>query len=428
MHERTRRHLCRLLFIALCAVPTLITSTWATYRVSPFHAAAQRAAWESLLLERTGFVATIDHIEQPAGGSVVLAGVELLDPDGGERVMRLRQIEIATAPQGKVLLLSQPQIAQGQFLRLWDMLHDRVIRGRPPNSAIQISTGELTVEIGQRAQTFTHLRCTVEPLETGVRALVDFQLAGFEMPSPAQLRIDRNRQVTPPTTSWLFHTDTFVPCDLFGDYLPAVAFLGPECQFQGTVAAVMTRDDWSGELSGQFSHVDLDRATSSFPHKVTGSADLGVHRALFQRGMLRQATGQLLANGGVISTSLLRSLSEQLGADTSTSASRISRPYAEYRQIAFDFELSPQGMTIVGRCPGTKAGVVMCSASEDLLSLNPAQQLTWIGLVRALSPASDLLVPATQQSKGLLGVLALPDAQPAPTAIARPPQARVQLK
>ena len=430
MHERSRRQLCRLVFIALCALPTLITSSWAAYRVSPFFAASQRAAWESLLLERTGLVATIDRVEFPAGGSVVLAGVELVDPDGGERVVRLRQIEIATTAQGQVFLLSQPQIAQGKFLRLWDMLHDRVLRGAMPASAMQITSGELTVEIGRRAQTFTNVRCTVEPLDTGVRATIDFQLAGVEMPSPAQLRIDRNRQITPPTTSWSFHTDSPVPCDLFRDYLPAVASWGLDCRFQGKVDTVLMRDDWSAELVGRFTQIDLNETTNSFPHKLTGIAELAVHGAYFEQGKLRQASGQFLANGGDVSTSLLRSLGEQLGATISINVARSPGPYAKYHQMAFDFELSSEGMTIVGRCPAAQSGVVMCSVAEPLLSINPMQHQSLYAIVCALSPSSDVMVPATEESKGLLEILAFPRAngKSSRTQTAQPPGVRVRME
>src|SRR5262245_13444382 len=128
MHERTRRNLCRLAFLALGVLPTVYTLAWSGYRATPVYAATERSAWERQLFERTGLTARIASVEHPAGGSTLLHSLELTDPDGGDRVATVRQAEIAYQPQGVVVLLSQPEIAQGQFLRLWDVLHQRVLQ------------------------------------------------------------------------------------------------------------------------------------------------------------------------------------------------------------------------------------------------------------------------------------------------------------
>ena len=65
MHERTRRNLCRLAFLALGVVPTLCTLAWASYRTSPLYAEAERRMWETRLSAATGFSTQIGRLEFP---------------------------------------------------------------------------------------------------------------------------------------------------------------------------------------------------------------------------------------------------------------------------------------------------------------------------------------------------------------------------
>lgn len=426
MHQRTRRQLCRLVFVAVCVVPTFFSLSWAAYRASPLHAANERSAWEKTLFELTGLLAVVNRVDHPPGGSTLLVGVQLIDPDGGDRVASLRQAEIARTQQGTVVLLSQPDIAKGKFLRLCDTLHDRVLRGPLPKTAVQITSGEVTLEVGPRAQTFTRVRCTVEPYEGGVRTFVEFQLAGSETAAAAQLQIERNRQITPPSTRWHLQSDAPIPCDLFGDYVPVVASLGPRCRFHGSIVVAMTRNDWSGEISGRFSQLDLGLATESFPHRLSGLADVTVRQAIVAQGTLQEASGNIVSAGGSISPSLLISLAEQLHANIPARLAELPQPYIPYREMRFDFAISSAGMTVAGRCTGESPGVIFKAAGGELLAANPAHTYPIVAVVRALSPASDWLVPATDESKRLLGVLAFPSVR-RPASLAKQP-ARVRLE
>ena len=195
MRERTRRQLCQLLFVAGCVVPTLGMCGWAAYRVSPVYAAAERKEWEQQLFDALGLLVRIGRVEHPPGGSTLLSEVQLIDPDGLKPIGRLRQAEFKRLAAGTVIVLSQPEISQGKLLRLWDVLHYRVLRGLPPSLPVQVTAAEMTLEVGGRAQTFAELSCSVEPREFGVAAVLEFRLVGME--KFAGLQIVRNRQERP---------------------------------------------------------------------------------------------------------------------------------------------------------------------------------------------------------------------------------------
>jgi hypothetical protein len=397
------------------------------YRISPWHAAAERASWERVLFDRTGLLARIGRVEHPRGGSTLLAGVELNDPDGGDLVARVRQAELVSTRQGTVVALSQPEVARGKLLRLWDTLHDRVLRGPRPAGPLQVTAGELTLEVGSRAQTFTLLRCTVEPGDVGVRAMLEFQLAGLEMPTPAALSIERNRQTVPPSTRWQLTSGTPIPCALFTDYLPGAVRLGPRCSFQGQLATTSHRGHWSAELNGQFTQVDLASASEPFPHRTSGQATLALRGARIQNGVLQHAAGNLSSPGGTINTSLLQSLREHLNLDVGVAAIDSPDTNIPYSELSFEFQLGSESIALAGQCAGDEPGVFMTSAAGRLLAGEPGKPYPFVALIRALSPASDWLVPATAESRGLLSVMEPPARKPRQGTMAERPRARVRL-
>ncbi len=426
MHERTRRNLCRLAFLAFGVLPTVCTLVWSGYRTSPLYAASERAAWEHRLSELTGLMARIARVEHPAGGSTLLHTLEFTDPDGGDRVAIIRQAEIAYQPQGVVVLLSQPEVAQGKFLRLWDVLHNRVLQGQTPTTAIQITSSELTLEVGRQAQTFTTVRCTVEPFETSVLTWIEFQLAGVEMPGPAQLRIERNRQISPPTTAWMLHTDTPLPCAIFTDYLRPLARLGDRALFQGTVSCTSRRDHWSGELTGHFSQVDLDQLTESLPHKLSGFATITLDRAVVEQGVLSSATGSVVSPGGTVSRSLVAALAQNMALTTPEVTLADNTPLTVYDRLAFRFSVSGEGFSIAGLDPSSD-DVILTRAGQPLLTGDQRARYPLVALVRALTPDSQFLVPATDATKELLQWLDFPSPHPRTISAAEPPPPRVQL-
>jgi hypothetical protein len=373
----------------------------------------------------TGLVARIARVEQLAGGSTLLQGVEVSDPDGGDRVATIRQVEIAYQPQGIVVLLSQPEIAHGKFLRLWDVWQQRVLQGSLPARAIQITSGELTLEVGRLAQTFTTVRCTVEPFDTGVRTWIEFQLAGIEMPALAKLRIERDRRVSPPTTAWMLNTDTPLPCAIFTDYLKPLARLGDRAVFQGTVSHSSSREEWSAELSGQFSNVDLTELTTPLPHRLSGLATLTVDRLIVEQGLLSSATGSVVSHGGTVSRSLVSALAQHLPlAQDVVQASHA--PLTAYDQLAVRFSVNQQGFSIAG-LDADSPDIILSAAGQPLLRGDPQAHYPLVSLVRALTPDSQYLVPATPATRGLLQWLDMPAPRPRTTGTQEPSAPRVRL-
>jgi len=428
MHDRTRRNLCRLAFLLFCVLPTACVLVLILHRHSSFYRSATTRHWEQALFQRLGLITTIDRVWRSERHVISLEGVKLIDPETRQQIARIRVLELAQRDHGQVLWASQPEIADGQFLRVWEVLHERLLRGPPLDSEVRFLAGEVTL-LGDNGQTFTNVECLIEQHETGAQVLLDFRVAGAEEQSTAQLRIMRNRQLSPPATGWQLRTgSTSLPCSMFTAYLPVLESLGPSCRFAGTASADRSTNRWNGEFVGRFTQVDLDGLIAPFPHKLSGTAELVFQRARFQDGRLLEAAGAVRADGGVISRSLVEALGNALQLDGPGIAATDPRLLLEYQQLAFGYELVATKLRLSGTCQNAPIGTVLLGKTGPLLTDSGTDSIPAVALARALSPSSEFLVPATKETGLLLDALPVPTGSSATTRQATRPNVTVRLR
>ncbi len=414
MHDRTRRLLCRIVFLTLCVSPTLFIMTWICVVHSPAYIAHRRATWERTLSDQLGLIVSLEGVSHPTRGSTLLEGVNLSDAETGSRVARIRQIEMGRSGGQFILIASQPEIQGEQIWRLWEVLHERVLRGQvAAGLRAQLAAGEVTVHRadGEGASTLTDVRCQLAPTRDGPQATIEFRDVALQMAEPAQLRITRNRQISPPATRWELNTrTTALPCSLLADQFDVLTWLGEEATFQGVVEAMPTAKGWEGEITGRFRSVDLDRVvTYRYDHKLSGTAEITFRRAKFRGGKLIDAAGDVTCDGGVVSWSLLDQARRSLGliADASVLAVEADTLW-QYQQLKFGFTLNEEGLQIGGLCQSANEGVVMANRHGPLLTDKPQEIAQVVALVRTLASENGEQVPATPEAYQLLHVLPIP--------------------
>jgi hypothetical protein len=414
MHDRTRRLLCRIGFLTLCVAPTLFIVMWICVVHSPAYVAHRKAIWERTLSDQLGLVVSLDGVSHPTRASTLLEGIDLTDVETGSRVARIRQIEMGRSGDQFLLLASQPEIQGEQIWRLWEVLHERILRGQAAAGwRAQLVAGEVTVHRadGEGASTLTDVRCQLAPTRDGPQATIEFRDVALQMAEPAQLRITRNRQVTPPATRWELNTrTTALPCSLLADQIEVLTWLGDEATFQGTVEAMPTAVGWEGEITGRFRNVDLDRVvTYRYDHKLSGAAEIVFRRAKFRGGKLIDAAGDVACDGGVVSWSLLDQARRSLGfvADARVLAIEADTLW-KFQQLKFGFTMNEEGLRIVGLCQSANEGVVMADKNGPLLTDKPQEIAQVVALVRTLASENGEQVPATPEAIQLFHVLPVP--------------------
>ncbi len=435
MHNRTRRVLCRIGFFTLCVVPTLFVAGLICVVRSPVYLAYRKSALERSLSDGLGLVVSIENIQYPVRGVVELQGVELADPESGDRVAHVRRIETGRSGDELVLLASQAEIQGEKIWHLWEVLHDRVLRShRSSELRAQLVAGELTIHRGDgvEATTLTGVRCRLVPTAEGPHALIEFRDAAQQVDEPAQLHVTRNRQMSPPATRWKLRTGpTAFPCVMLADHVDILASLGEEATFQGSVEMTSTGRGWEGDIAGRFRHVDLDQlVTNRYDHQLSGTAEIGFQRATFAKGKLIDAIGDVTCEGGVVSWSLLDQARESLGllADVRLRSTVVDSLWP-YRQLRFGFSLNAEGIDITGHCDSVREGVVLADDSGPLLADDPQRIAQVVALVRTLASKGDEQVPATPEASQLLHVLPIPSGANEPElATPRRIQAPVRLE
>jgi hypothetical protein len=427
---------CRAAFLALCVLPTLGVFAWSSSRIS-----AGRSTESAAELSRElGLKVSLAGVAYPRPAVALYDGVELADPETSAPLARMRFLEIAESSSATAIVASQPVLDAVRLGRLWQAAAERM---RDDNSAmppVRLVAREATLEwpgpspAGGDSQTLTDVLGELAVKSDGQRqttASLSFRLAGSESPEPVRVRYTRQASAPQPaaivernsfhsgldgavTVSTRFELDTggaSVPLSMLTVPLGLADRLGPRAKFRGSLWASETRDGWDGELTGEFTDVDLQTAIEEqFPHHMSGTATLTIARARFHGGRLEEARGSLVAVSGVIGQSLLSAAARHLQL-SGTAGANSNEALVPYDRLAFSFEIDSSGLTIHGQCD-RPPGTIVRRGDTALLTEAGGGPVPVIALLRTLVPLSEVQVPATRESDWLMQCLPVPQIVP----------------
>ena len=306
---------------------------------------------------------------------------------------------------------TQPEVPSAAIGRIWQCL-GRVLDGSvgPLDAELKLSAAEVTLRADDSSQTMTDVAATLETLRDGTRAEVEFQLAGARTSEPIRILIDRNRQVSPPATS--FHLDTgtvALPYNVLAMATGQLGPLGPRCRFRGHIWADETPEGWQGEMVGRLLELDLGGLVSDhFPYKLSGIGEVTIQSARFRGSRLEEGSATVTAGPGTVDRALLAAAVDRLGlapgSEPDDPGERI-----RYEQLAFFVTLDAQGLQIRGRCD--EQGTILRDGRNRILG-ETSQPQPVAALVQTLAPQSAVQVPASRQTDWLLRHLPVPEVVP----------------
>lgn len=429
MHESTRRMLCRIGFLLVCLLPMAGSVGWVVVRHSRFYRDWSRQRLQATLTERLGVTVVCEDLAWPARRTTRLHRVRLHDPETGAELATARLVDVAVQGNSVAIVAAQPELHGRQLGRLWDVLDQRLLRvaGMP---VVRFAAGEVHLRDKDRVvRTLSDVRLAAEPSPDGPEATCEFRVAGLTMPAPLSFRALRRRGPQGAVSAWELNThEGSLPCELLAEFVPAVANLGEHCDFRGFVSAAREPAGWTGQLTGRFRRVDLDRfVTQHFRHlELRGEAEVTLNRASFTSGRLTDFAGTIDVAGGAISQSLVVSLADELGL---VAAKRVREPgqsLFRFTRLAVGLQVDAAGLVLTGRCSDQEPGTMLEDAYGRLLGDVTTRPIPAVGLVRALSPDSLVQVPATQETDTLLRWLPLPPYVPVPSSDVPYPRVRLQ--
>ena len=410
MHDRTRRMLCRAGFLAICLLPTLAVIAWSNSRISSSHA----TSCANDLSHELGLRASLSGVSYPQPGNTLYEGLELADPETAVSLARMRFLNVGTGDNLVTLIASQPEVDAVQLGRLWETVELRMRQSLGPRPTVRLVAREATLHWAAGSQTITDLlgELSAKHGDEGERtATLSFRLAGRDTAEPIRISYMRTLSNSRATRRIELNTAAGeIPCSLLIIPLGIRNGLGERARFRGSVSAVETADGWNGELAGEFKEVDLQAVVSEqFPHQLSGSADIAIQHARFERGRLIEARGAIVAGRGAISQSLLQAAAQNL--QLTGTATDLDRPIVSYDQLAMSFSIDSSGLSIGGLCTGANGTIVRRGDASLLAEGTPAARPV-LALVRMLVPKSELQVPATRESNWLINHLPIPSVMP----------------
>ncbi len=421
LYDHTRRQICMAAFLGLCVLPTLTVTGWCIVRHLPWH----RQAEERRLGQELGLEVSIESMRHALPGLVCYTGLKLTDPETGQELLRCGELAatwtLMTDSHGQtrpaiVLAATQAESASSAWERLAEVLRRRLeCQGGRPEIEVRVTADQWTLHDGDDSQVLQVVEGGVGLMPAGIQAQLAFRLPGVNSSQPVRMRIVRNRQISPPANSFEMDTGPSpVPCRLLATCLREARALGPNCRFCGYASTFNTPDGWSGELSGQLTGLDLGRLTrENATAALTGTADITLQKAKFQRGRVDELAGRLVCGPGELGSGMLAALVTHLRLRPSTQMPVAGQSLA-FDRMGLDFWIDSRGVSIAGHganLSGTNVpGAVAVGGGRVLLAEPASQPQPVATLIRALVPLDEVAIPAMQQTGWLARLLPIPDA------------------
>jgi len=421
MHPNLRLLICRSGFLLFALLPTLVVGGWIIRRGMPEYVLAQQAEWERELSQRLGLSVTVGELSYPHPGVARLSSVQLANPETGDIVATVREVEVAQNGETFTVELSQPIVHVDQLAHLGSTLHERLLQNASAGAMnCELVAVDLTLQSPTSAITLPELIGVFGQAPSGDPA-IDFEfslLPGADVAQRGTLSIVRNRTVRPPETRWQLDTaGASLPCSLMAEAVPELRKLGSDSQFAGAAVWVMTSSGLHGEVTGRLTEVDLDTLVSEqLLHQLSGQALVTLQPATIEKGQLKELRGSLQAMDGWISPSLLVAAGEHLGIELRPDLPLDAGRPIPFRQLSLGFLLSDRTLQLSGNCDATRPGIALANAAGSIAEVPPNHVAASVSLLRTLLPESDWQVPATRQTGTLASLLPVPDLSPEVTA------------
>jgi hypothetical protein len=396
LHYKTRRFFCRVAFVLLCLLPTAGVLLWAGWLATPAHVEACRREIE----EQFQVAAKLATVSHPHPRVAIYEGLELLDPNSHQRLAYFPRLEAATRNRQLVLIATGPELEEGGLARL-PAIVERALRTKA--SSITLVAGALSVRQGDREEQLKDVRVRLTGATAGDEITCSFRPAAGSSQA-AELRIVRQASPTMNT----IELDTGggeLPCVVAVPFVARLAHLGEQATFQGTLKLQLDQYGWHGVVQGKVARIDLARAiAANFGQRIDGLAELQLARARLSQSSLVEAVGSVSAGPGLIGPSLRIAAAEALDLPASQVALQPDG-LLEYEQLAFDFTLNADGVSLLGRCAQGAPGALLIDRRQLLLAQPRRQPQPVSALIRALAPPGAGWVPATREAAWLLAVL-----------------------
>jgi hypothetical protein len=400
MHDRTRRLICRWLFLLLALLPSTLLMGWSVYERSDAGSQARLARWQLKLEQVLQADVSIDAVRPIFPGTVVLENVIVRLPGSSSRLVTVKSIRLSSRQPASIhleqVILPVNQLDRWRgWLERWSCQFD-------PGQSLRVTAQSVIFQRPDGGHPFGDLVGVIRGSEEATEATFNlWQEGSAGDPLAVQCAQDHNR---PGETRWIVQTgSTPLATRLLAELVPGFARLGSQGSYEGYFSVLQTADDCELQLLGRLDKIDLGLLSGRpLSGMLSGSAAIDIRQCLVQGGACQLLDATLHASSGTVDANWLQSLVRSWGG-TPLAAARGQR--LPYSQLQCRIELTREGIRL-----SSPSGDAVLRLGEQVIV--PAPAAAWLSIptiVSLLAPPGSEQLPATADSIRLFQALR-PDA------------------
>lgn len=415
MHDRTRRIICRVLFLGLALLPTLAVFGWAM----SYHWPGARGRLESDLCRQLGLQVSVEEVTYPQPGVTVYQGLKLFDAEFGTPMADIDQLQVVSGAEGLTLLAEQVNVTEFGGPLFWEWIQENL---RVVNPQVwQFHAEHIRVTSGGKSHPLADFRVRNNPAIGGSSAIVLFRSRnGNDAAEDVQIKLARQRQSNPPTTAWELRTGASeLPVSLLRIVMPPIVKFGADARYRGTLMVSsadapthsLKESVWGCDFNGVMDQVNLGTLCGEvLPGSLEGTARIEIEHAQVRNGRLNSASALLTAGTGRISGLLVLAAAAGLELETKAPATeQFGASMQTFERLGLAIGINSRGVVLRGVCENSEPGTIVGTLNGPLLrTQEPEHALQPIaGLLQIVAPNSPAVSPITPEALGLAHVLPL---------------------
>jgi|GEM_PF-1647142 len=401
LHETTQRRVCRVTFLTVCVLPTLLALGWVAY----WHRPWRTDDWQCKFTQRLHVQLTLDRVTAPSPGIVSLKNLSFADLRTGELIGEIDSLRTQRESSRQVLRADHLEIQAQQLPRLVAALATWITTGEL--ESLDFHAEQLTIfEESLSRKSLPSVRLTEVSIhcDTSDSQRQRFRLQALDADGEElQLVLENENE----SLQLLLNAQkSSLPAWLLGKLVPGISSC-ETAQFWGRIEAVYANRHWRGKLRGVLKQIDLQVwMGDDSPHQLQGMARAELEQLTWAGSQIKIAQGSIRSEHGVCSQSLLQNATQILGCEVGHAWSSDER--VSFDRLALNFQLSEAGFAFVGQC---EKNALLVKERTPLLH-SPGHKAVLLPMGKFVRLLDYLLqpswLPATHRSHALAEKLPLP--------------------
>ncbi|MCH2183549.1 MAG: hypothetical protein MK108_16240 [Mariniblastus sp.] len=336
--DNNRRLACRLLFLALCAVPTASLIYWIAHRPGI-------RDWQESVQAKLGVEIEIESLETPRPGETILRGVSINQPFG-KTIHRINEITIVAGPTHRVFVSDMVTVAPEDLMKLVQQASQHAFQlgsiSHPWQVVFQTMAVDPNPDSPDLGLVLSPIRIDISQDVNGITATANFQRSNNEAAESMECQVfyPHDPQVLRQEIS-LDTRGNSLPCWLAKELVQDLSSMGEQATFCGTATLLIDIENRvSGEFSGVFDQINLQDLGEPVHQRLSGMARAEVLDCEIVEDRIRRLHTKLeCAEGGWISPQVL--ISAQHHLNLQSTGMRPRNQFIPYDSFGFEFLLDP---------------------------------------------------------------------------------------